>query len=384
MSTTNLQLPIPKTASPRLRGRSVRRRLATTAIVFLAAATIVSAQQRSPGADPVQPPSTQKADQRSTSVNGFARWIDLQAVQVNARYRWLENSAGRELLNQLQLQEQIRGRFKLDGRGRYSIHAGLFTGGALTSGWNSTGAGTGTATAKLYLKHLFGAAEPVKGLELQYGSFYVLRGENTEITSYDNDIYLSGGRLRLRRPEHLFFDEVAVSVSYLGDALAPNVFRRLESFGRENLRQLLLTKRLGAASVSTDYTDADGDGRLRQALRWSTAHAVLTGVRLEYGVRVTDAPHDTAFAAAADFVVHPVRLQAGYAHVDPSFALLNGDRYGAGNRVFTGGSIPIGWEVSLAWFATKQIDPPRAAPNDKRAELLLQWDALRALTRLRN
>jgi hypothetical protein len=84
----------------------------------LAAAAIVSAQEHSPGANPGQPPSMQKADQRSTSVNRFARWIDLQAVQVNARYRWLENSAGRELLNQLQLQEQVRGRVKLDEQGR--------------------------------------------------------------------------------------------------------------------------------------------------------------------------------------------------------------------------------------------------------------------------
>jgi hypothetical protein len=384
MSTPNLQLPTPNPASRRFRSSPGRRRLATTVVFFLAAATIVSAQERSPGADPGQPPSMQKTEQRSTSVARFARWIDLQAVQVNARYRWLENSAGRELLNQLQLQEQVRGRVKLDEQGRYSIHAGLSTGGALTSGWNSTGAGTGTATAKLYLKQLFGSAEPIKGVELQYGSLYALRGESTEITSYDNDIYLSGGRLLVRRPEHLFFDEVAVSVAYLGDPSTPNVFRRLESFGRENLRQLLLTRRLGPATLSTEYTDADDDGRLRQGLRWTVPHAVVTGVRVEYGVRVTDAPHDTAFAAAMDFVLNPLRLQAGYAHVDPSFAVLNGDRYGAGNRVFTGGSIPLGWDVTVAWFATKQIDPPSTAPNDKRAELLLQWNALQALTRLRN
>ena len=362
----------------------MRRRLATT-VMFLAAATIVSAQERSPGANLGQPPSMQKADQRSTSVTGgFERWIDLQAVQVNARYRWLENSAGRELLNQLQLQEQVRGRVKLDEQGRYSIHGGLSTGGALTSGWNSTGAGTGTATAKLYLKQLFGSAEPIEGVELQYGSLYAMRGESTEITSYDNDIYLSGGRLLLRRRDQLFFDEIALSVSYLGDFLRPNVFRRLESFGRQNLRQLLLTRRLGPATLSTEYTDADDDGRVRQGLRWTVPHGVVTGVRVEYGVRVTDGPHDTAFAAAMDFALNPVRLQAGYAHVDPSFAVLNGDRYGAGNRVFTGGSIPLGWDLSVAWFATKQIDPPPAAPNDKRAELLLQWNALRALTRLRN
>jgi hypothetical protein len=360
--------------------RSIAQLLGALAVALLAV-TPVWAQSHAPGSAQPAPAGT-PTEQPPRAADRFARWIDLQALQVNARYRWLENSEGRELLNQLQLQEQVRARVKLDAEGRYSVHAGLFTGGGLTSGWNSTGAGTGSATAKLYLKQLFVSAQPAPWLELQYGSLYVLRGENTEITSYDNDIYLSGGRLLLRRRDRLFFDEVAVTVSYLGDVLTPNVFRRLDSFGRENLRQLLLTRRFGSvATLSTDYTDALGDGRLRQAVRWKFDNAPVTGVRVEYGVRVTDAPHDSAFAAAADFALGKVQLQAGYATVDRSFAALNGDRYGAGNRIFTGGSVPIGWDVTAAWFATKEIDPPRAAPNDKRAELLLQWNALRTLTR---
>jgi hypothetical protein len=186
----------------------------------------------------------------------------------------------------------------------------------------------------------------------------------------------------VRRPRELFFDEIAVTVAWVGDLRTPNVFRRLEAFGHENYRQLMVTRRAGRQlSFSTDYTHLEGDGYLRQAVRLTFHHAVLDAVRAEYGVRVTDAPHDTTFAAGVELSAGRVQVQGGYSHADLRLAVVSGDRYGAGEHVFTLGSVPVGWDLAIAWFVQKQLDPPAGALNDKRLEVLLTWDVLQTIRR---
>src|ERR671924_485051 len=103
------------------------------------------------------------------------------------RYRVIETSSGLVPSNQLQHREQFRARFKADERGRYALHAGVFSGSTVTSSWNNTGIGTGDPVTNVRLKQLFAAATPVDGIHAQVGSLYVNRGESTEITTYDED-----------------------------------------------------------------------------------------------------------------------------------------------------------------------------------------------------
>jgi hypothetical protein len=342
--------------------------------------------QPSPAATAPQPtppsPPARPTPAKPTPPRLFDRWIDLQAVTGSVRYRWIETSAGVETSNGLQWQEQIRARVKFDAKGRYSLHLGLFTGTSFTSGWDATGVGTGEGTAQMFLKQLFGSAEPVRGLEIQYGSLYPSRGQHTEMTSLDNDAYVSGGRVRLRRPQDVFFDEIAVTIAAVSHLRTPNVFRRLEAFEDANYRQVLVMRRVGKRlAFSTDYTGFEGQGQLRQAARVTLDTAALDAVRVEYGVRVDDAPHDTAFAAVLEKTLGRLEVQGGYVHADPSFGLFAGDRYGPGNRVFTLVSLPIGWDLTLSVFAQKQLDPPANAPNDKRGEIVLQWNALETIRR---
>ena len=42
------------------------------------------------------------------------------------------------------------------------------------------------------------------------------RGQSTEITTYDNDAYVTAGRVSVRRPREVFFDDISVSVGYVG------------------------------------------------------------------------------------------------------------------------------------------------------------------------
>ncbi|MGH9426719.1 MAG: hypothetical protein ACRD2L_10525, partial [Terriglobia bacterium] len=126
------------------------------------------------------------------------RWVEVQSATLSHRYRYVENSAGVMTNNQAQHNEGFKGKFKFDRKGNYAINAGLFSGASLTGGWNNTGSGKDKLFTNLYLKQLYFEAKPFKGFELQYGSLYPNRGENTEITSYDNDVYLMGERVSLK------------------------------------------------------------------------------------------------------------------------------------------------------------------------------------------
>ena len=70
-----------------------------------------------------------------------------------------------------------------------------------------------------------------------------LRGEGSEITTLDNDAYLEGYRVSIKRPSRLLVDEVAVTLAYLGDLNEPNVFTRLDRMSDHNYSQILVAKR---------------------------------------------------------------------------------------------------------------------------------------------
>ncbi len=127
----------------------------------------------------------------------LARWFDLQTASISNRYQFIENAIGATTASHEQYQVTFKGRLKFDSEGKYSLNAGVFSGRSFFSGWNNSGWGTGRSTSNLYLKQLYLSAKPVRGVELQYGSLYFLRGEATEITAYDYDGYLAGQRITL-------------------------------------------------------------------------------------------------------------------------------------------------------------------------------------------
>ncbi len=106
----------------------------------------------------------------------LCRWIEIDTAAITARYRFIENSSGLTTNNQVQDNVALKGRFKFDAKGKYSINAGVFTGNGFTSGWNNTGIGTGHLFTNLYLKQLYLSAKPLNNVELQYGVLYINRG----------------------------------------------------------------------------------------------------------------------------------------------------------------------------------------------------------------
>ena len=152
---------------------------------------------------------------RPSAVPVMSRWLEVQNATLNLRYRFIETTSGVVTTNQLQHRESLRGRVKFDKAARYSVNFGLFTGTRFTSGWDNTGWGLADAQKNLAFKAIYLSAVPVPGVEAQYGGFYILRGESTELTTYDEDGYVIGQRVSIRRPRDLYLDEISATVGYL-------------------------------------------------------------------------------------------------------------------------------------------------------------------------
>ena len=255
-------------------------------VVPVAAVSIAAPAPSKPMAD-AGAPAAQIAPRpvapRPPVPSAFSRWGDLQQFNLSMRYRFIENSAGVRTNDQVQNRTEFRGRFKFDRAGHYALNTGVFTGAASISGWNNTGWGTGDPARNLNLKQLYFAAVPIGGLELQYGGIYVNRGEGTQITTYDNDLYLTGQRVGVKRPKQLWFDEISATQAYLGDAKLPSVWDRFHRLGESNYYQLLVGKKVGKrVGMSADYTSAEGVSTWRSAVAVKAPElTVLDGMRVE-------------------------------------------------------------------------------------------------------
>jgi len=324
-----------------------------------------------------------QAAQVQTSAGRLSRWFDLQMATLNLRYRYIDNSLGIVTTNQLQHREVFKGRLKFDADGKYSLNAGIFTGRAFTGGWNNTGWGTGDGQTNLAVKQLYFSAAPVKGLELQYGGLYINRGESTEITTYDEDGYIMGERVSIKRPDKLFFDEITVTYAFLGDINTPNINKRYFRLKQSNYHQFLLEKKIGKrAAVSADYTFESRRETMREAIRVDVHESrVLDTVRFENYQRA-------GRTAAYGFAVHGEKaitkrltVVGGYAQIDPLYGGLNADRFGIGKRLFVASTLRLTSTITFNTFATRAIANSFPVPIQTRVELIISYNLLKGLQR---
>lgn len=333
-------------------------------------------------------PMTAPAPVKSTSKAGVTkthRWLDLQTGQADARYRIIDTSQGVRTSNVLQHKQTIRAGLKFDPKGRYSLQTGLGSGSSFTSTWEGTGVGTGAPTWAFNVRTLYLAAQPIKGLEVHVGGLAATtRGEATEITTYDNDGYLVGERVSVKRAKDLFFDELSATFGYLGDTSTPNVFKRLDSLDNHNYTQLLVAKKLGTrAAASADWSRAAGVETWREAVRVAVKEAVVVDtVRLELYQRI-DTPDGEGFAVTLDKALSKlVGLSGGYANIDRQAPTLNGDRYARGRRMFVESRVNVTPEFSVSVFYTRAFKNDFVVPNQTRFDLVASYNVLKALQRV--
>ena len=311
------------------------------------------------------------------------RWVEVQAATLSHRYRYVETSGGVVTNNQVQHNEAFKGKVKFDKNGNYAINAGVFSGAGLTSSWNNTGSGNDKLFTNLYLKQLYMEAKPFKGIEFQYGSLYPNRGESTEITSYDNDVYIMGERVSLKRPKNFFFDEVSATYAYIGDATKPNVNKRWFRLKESNYHQFLVSKKIGKrVSLTWDYTFQNGAETIREAIKVNAKGSKVLDAFLFENYQRTDVKPDYGFAIFGEKALHKrFTVGGGFADIDPNYGGLNADRFNKGKRVFMATKFNLTPEFAVQTFVTQAMYNPFAVANKTRFDLIFSYDVLKSLQR---
>jgi len=348
-------------------------------------ASTESAQRPEAPAPPLsQPPAT--PGQSLAAKATLARWFELQNATLNLRYRYVDTSAGRVTTSQLQHRETLRGRAKFDSSGRYALNFGIFTGVRFSSGWDNTGWGINDAQKNLAFKALYASAQPWKGVEAQVGGLYIVRGESTEITTYDEDGYITGERITVRRPDALFFDEISATSAYFVGGTTPDavpVRKRFPKFKNQNYKHYLLDKKIGKrAAVSTDYTHEAGRTTWRQGIRLKMHESrVIDSVILEAYERTEGDPH-RGFAITIDkTLTQSLSMNGGYASIDPNYGPLNADRFNIGNRAFIMTTYTFSPQLLASFFITTAVGNNGALPQKTLSNAVVTYNVVPLLKR---
>ena len=306
---------------------------------------------------------------------------------MNLRYRFVETSAGIVTTNQLQHRESLRGRLKFDLQGRYSLNFGLFTGVRFTSGWDNTGWGINDAQKNLAFKALYFAAQPAAGIEGQAGGLYIVKGESTEFTTYDDDGYVMGERVIIRRPRQLFFDEISVTNAYFVGGTGPTsvpVSKRFPHIDESNYQHYLLDKKIGKrAAVSADYTSEIGRHTLHQAININTRELRIVDAIIFENYQRTNSNPASGFAITfAKALTKQLSInQFGYARIDPNYGPLNADRLNVGNRAFVMITYVFSPQFTASFFITTAVGANGVLSQQTASNTVLTYNALPVLKR---
>jgi hypothetical protein len=364
------------------------------------------------------------------------RWVELSNFSHAERYRNAAESTGWHLFEDGQQRSILAGRVKLDNQARYTVNfrasSGIYfnwafadyAGDGITTRGKEPGAfalyspteliGVLGAVAadpgdfaafeashstgwSFYLRELYISASPIKQVTVEFGSLGIERGVSTEITTFDDDGYISGERVRIRDPKHLFFDQIGFTSAFFGDIYTPNLFDRGSSFKTSNYRQFFLDKGLGKRiATSGEYTWQNGTDTLREAASVAIPEVkVVDKVRVELYQRVNVITFEgispaagSGFAVAAEKGYRDLKGDAGYASVDTNYAgtygaerlgvasafALNGDAYGVGKRVFVHGSYKVNSVVTAFGYYTHAVGPRVLNLNQQGLNAGLNFD----------
>jgi hypothetical protein len=201
------------------------------------------------------------------------------------------------------------------------------------------------------------------------------------MTSFDNDSFMTGQRLSLKRPKQLYLDEVSVTAGFVGDLTTPNVFRRLDRLDDHNYTQVLGAKKFGSrVSVSADWTSLNGVSTLRQAVRVVTKSWLpVDAVRFEQYQRV-EGQRDAGVAISAErALTKRLGVSGGFAEIDANYGALNGDRFGRGSRVFSEARFTVLPELSVSAYYGFAVLNDFAVSNKHRLDVAASYNVLKAL-----
>lgn len=300
---------------------------------------------------------------------------------IGGRYHFIKNADDRISSNNLQYQLNLRAHFNFDANGRYSLHAGIFTGNVITTTWNNTGIGTGRFVSNIYLKQLYFDARPTNGLEVKIGGFAPDNGESTEVTGYDNDTYMVGERVTIKLPKKLYFDEISATNGYFGDIAVPNVLRRFKRMASSNYHQFMVKKRFNKfVAFSTDYTFDSGVDILRQGIRVTVPKSrLLDLLQFETYERIDPDPGYGLNVYGQKKLNKYFSLGGGYARIDRR--MINSDRFLRGNRLYLNAIVTFSKEFNVTTSITEGIGPIQPTLPRTRMDVIFGYNILETLRR---
>lgn len=336
------------------------------------------------------PPNTATIDpppiietRRSPVQKFLSRWLDVQAATISAKYRWIQNSDHVQTTSQMMQKDNYQFRVKLDTRNKYGVVVAAGTGNSFVGSWNTTSVGTGPLLTNRYLKQLYLTAKPVEGLQIDYGSLGIARGQSTEITSYDNDGYVEGQRISVKRPRNLHLDEVTVTYAYLGDLNTPDVFRRFHRLEQSNYHQFLVGKKFGSLLLSADYTSQAGVETVRSGAYLKTeALPWVNAVRFEQYKRVDVQPAYGFAVAVEKKLSERCNFTAGYINVDPKYGKLNSNRFFYGKRIYWTGNYTLRPELSVQVHANQALGNSGPIANHTYLVYVMHYNVQKTLQKV--
>lgn len=290
----------------------------------------------------------------------------LDRGMVGARYQYIDN-AGTTLADHLQHQLVAGGRLVSGGPVTVGLRGRLASGNGFRSGWNSTGVGNTRAVWEPYLKELALVLASPGGLRAEVGGLAPERGGISEVTGFDNDGYLVGAQIQIGPEAGWPLSRLVVTAGDLGDLARSAVFPRLRRFGRVSYGQLLVSKEVGRGGFTAEYTFRDGVSSFHGAARIEgrTGRWALRG---EGFVRTSDA---SGLAVVAELIPgRRVQLEVGYVKADAP--ILNGDRYGPGERLFATLAYAVMPSLDLSTTAVHRVRG--ALGFERRLDLMAVYD----------
>lgn len=226
--------------------------------------------------------------------------------------------------------------------------------------------GLQSAGWQMYPRELYFRATPVDAVTVEVGSFGIERGLSSEITTFDDDGYITGERIRFHDRKHLFFDQIGYTNAFFGKVGTPNFLDRTDTMNPKNTnyRQVFASRRINThLSASAEYTYQLGTHALRQAVAIDTPEwRCIKKLHVEAYQRLNPvsfqgvtAAGGAGFAASADAdVAKRFTANFGYAQIDKDNSSyggsryfhsvgfgLNGDSYSEGRRVFVRGALKL-------------------------------------------
>lgn len=322
-------------------------------------------QAQTSTAQPSQPEDTRKLiemrpgdthlESALPSKSKFARWMDFDRLILATRYQYVKDRAGEPVANHQQYQFIAKAKFKFDADGKYYVGTNLMTGRDFFTTWNNVGTGDDRSHTNLYLKQLFFHAKLLRGVEIDYGGLEFLHGENTDVITYAYEGFLTGQRVRIARPDQLFFDEISYTAGYTDERETPNVFKRLKHLKDLNLHRLIFTKRIGERiRTSGEYSSLAGSHDLRQAIHVELPEAKVIDSLVFENYEHLGQDKGYGFNIFVEKELHErFRVGGGFARIDRNG--LNSDHFSKGKRFYYEGLINLSPEFSIQTTINRAI-----------------------------